>query len=116
MSYCPNCGQPIEGQRHVCPFCGFEQPPLPALGSGPPQAGKLLTRRAWLDTTIGVLGAVVSPFVYCVGLIVALALYFALRQRYPAVSRGLGYGLLTVGAVFLAVLAIFLASIVQGTF
>ncbi len=113
MSYCANCGQPLDTDQRVCPYCGREQPPLPVLEGRSAPSG-LLTGAVWLDTAVGVIVAIGSVFFYCVGLVAPAVLYFVLRQSYPALSRGLGYGLLAVGAILLIVCAVLVVSLRQG--
>jgi hypothetical protein len=99
----------------MCPFCGAELPPLPVLQAGEASpTGRLLTGRAWLDTTLGIVAAMGSVFLFCIGVAAPVVLYFVLRQSYPALARGLGYGLMTLGAIVLGLLAICVVSLTQG--
>ena len=104
-AYCPNCGQPIEPERRMCPHCGHEQPPLPVLTREKPR-GQLVTRSARGDVTLGVTASVISMLLPGIGLLAPLILYFVLRGSYPAFARGMGYGLLGVLALSLGLLAL----------
>ncbi len=111
--YCPNCGQPIEPERRMCPHCGREQPPMPVLTGEKPRE-QLLTRSAGLDVTLGVVTTVLSLLFAFVGVFAPLVLYFVLRGSYPAYARGLGYGLLVTLALFLGLLALCIGVVSLG--
>ena len=116
ISLCPKCGAAWPPELRFCPLCGAMRPPakiwpppVAALLAPPPvlPAGQLLTGNTTGDVIVGV-GACFAPWPAWLGLsyvfgsnfygsVLLLAppvLFFALRPRYPAVSRGLGYGLL----------------------
>lgn len=113
---CPKCGAAWPPEVQFCPLCGAMRPlakvwppPIAALLAPPPvlPAGQLLTGNTAGDIALGI-GACFTPwpvwaaFNHVFGLslygsVLLLAppiLFFALRSRCPAVSRGLGYGLL----------------------
>jgi zinc-ribbon domain len=106
MPNCPNCGQPVETEASLCPNCGAPTRPLPA--------PRLLTGIAWLDTTLGVVLALLSVTLFGVGILAAAAAHLVTRERYPAFARGLQFGMLTVAALVLGALAICVAILTQG--
>ena len=116
ISLCPNCGAAWPPEERFCPLCGAMRPlakvwppPVAALLAPPPALPdtRLLTGNVGGDVALG-LGICFAPWPAWMGLnyvfgsslygsVLLLApptLFFALRPRYPAVSRGLGYGLL----------------------
>lgn len=120
MSHCPNCGTAWPPGAAACPHCGWQPPgaswpPAPTSGfvqpPPPPAPGRLLTGRAWVDMTLGVLATLLSSLVGGLGLVVMPILYFVLRPNFPVFARGIGYGLLVVGALILGAIAWCFASI-----
>ena len=116
ISLCPKCGAAWPPELRFCPLCGAMRPPakiwpppVAALLAPPPllPAGQLLTGNAVGDVMLG-MGVCFAPWPAWIGLnslfgsslygsvflLVPPVLFFALRPRYPVVSRGLGYGLL----------------------
>ena len=116
ISLCPKCGAAWPPELRFCPLCGAMRPPakiwpppVAALLAPPPllPAGQLLTGNAVGDVMLG-MGVCFAPWLAWIGLnslfgsslygsvflLVPPVLFFALRPRYPVVSRGLGYGLL----------------------
>ena len=139
-SSCPNCGSPWPPGAGVCPDCGFVRPawPPPPVGfvAPPPPAarllaGKLVTGAVGGDVTLGLSISIAICLVslslmtghgslfrgnlgWGLGLFAPPVLYLALRPRYPALARGLGWGVLT-GCILLpfAVIAV-LAALALG--
>lgn len=114
MSHCPNCGTAWTPGAAACPHCGWQPPgaswpPAPTSGfvqpPPPPPPGRLLTGRAWVDMTLGVLATLLSSLVGGLGVVVMPILYFVLRPGFPVFARGIGYGLLGVGALILGAIA-----------
>ncbi len=122
MSHCPNCGTPWMPGAAVCPHCGWQRPdaawpPAPTGGFvqlPPPLQGRLLTGRAWADVTLGVLATLLSSLVGGLGIVVMPILYFVLRPGFPVFARGIGYGLIGIGALILGAIAWCFASIFGG--
>jgi len=123
LSHCPNCGTPWTPGAAACPHCGWQPPgaawpPAPVGGFVPPPPprppGRLLTGRAWADMTLGVLATLLSSLVGGLGLVVMPILYFVLRPGFPVFARGIGYGLLGMGALILGAIAWCFASVFGG--
>ena len=132
------------GTAAVCPNCGCVRPvwPPPPAGfvapryvgkpaAGPLAAGPLVTGAVGGDVTLGLSISIAICLVslslmtgygslfrgnlgWGLGLLAPPVLYFVLRPRYPAVARGLGWGVLT-GCILLpfAVIAV-LAALALG--
>ena len=98
MKPCPNCQQPVSLQAALCPNCGCIL--FPSVQE------RLMTGIAWVDVFLGVLAGLASPFLALVGFVVAIVLYFVLRQTYTAFARGLLIGILIIAALGLGVLAL----------
>lgn len=113
---CPNCRNLVEVGRRLCPHCGAEQAPLPVLQGEPQPELKPMSGHIWLDVMLGVFTVIGSCLGYGIGVVIPLVLYFVLRPKHPYFARGLGWGLLGVGAILLGVLAICLASVMQPGF
>lgn len=132
MRPCPHCAEPIPEGRLLCPHCGAlalpppsdtpgAWPPSPRSLRPPPSPDRLLTRRRWLDGTLGFALVFVSAVLGYIGFYGTTALltfflvlagspllYFFLRDRYPVFCRGIGWGLLAVpGLVLLFLLGAF---------
>jgi len=127
---CPNCGTPWPPGAGICPHCGFLRPvwPPPPVGfvaprrTAGPLTGKLVTGKAGGDVLLGLAISVSSCLVtlslmagyhsllpaslgWALGLLVAPVLYFVLRPHYPAVARGVGWGVL-IGFVVLPLVVV----------
>ena len=107
MKPCPNCQVFVAGNAELCSNCGYSFASY--------MQEKLLTGIAWLDIFLGVLAGLISPFVFLVGAIVALVLYFTLRRTYSAFARGLLIGLVIIGVVVLGGLALCIGIIAMST-
>ena len=123
-SPCPNCGTPWPpGTAAVCPHCGYVRPawPPPPVGFVGPrphssaarmEAGKLVTGKVRGDVMLGFsISAALCLMTlslmtgygslfhgnlgWGLGLLAPPVLYFVLRPRYPALARGLGWGVIT---------------------
>ncbi len=123
MTHCPNCGTLWTPGAAVCPHCGWQPPgstwpPAPVGGFVPPPPprlpGRLLTGRAWVDLTLGVLATLLSSLLGGLGIVVMPILYFVLRPGFPVFARGIGFGLLGVLALILGAIAWCFASVFGG--
>jgi hypothetical protein len=97
LKTCPHCHQLLEESVGYCPHCGeVLAPPV----------GKMITGKGWLDTILGVLAVIGSLFLYFIGVLAMIPLYFVLRQSYPHFARGVKIGLFTTLALLLGALAL----------
>lgn len=134
---CSNCGTPRLPGAKVCPHCGAaglglpSWPPAP-LGfvppARPPDVGLVTGKEGgdvllglWVSSTLtyaalalatGFLSLLPANGGWLLGLFVTPVLYLALRPRFRALARGLGFGVLT-GCLVLPVLAL-VALVVLG--
>lgn len=122
MTHCPNCGTAWPPNAPVCPHCGWtpppppdSPPPVPPAPWPPPMAGysppspppvpKMVTGAAWGDMTLGISLSFLSCFLGGLGFVLMPILYFSLREQYPVLMRGIGYGFLAGAALLLGAIA-----------
>ena len=102
LTPCARCGQPRSPGSIYCAHCG-------AIAAAP--RGDLSTGAVWGDVTIGVVLAMGSNIIPFIGPFLSLAAYFGVKDRYPHLARGMGYGLITTILIYLGLLAICLRGI-----
>jgi len=135
MQTCPNCDQPTDVQRTVCPNCGetlpgqpmvptpgvWPPPPMGFVPAPPPAPPRLLTGNAGRDVVLGFLttfgGCVASvflvfiPFLGAIFSLMILALglpilYVVQQKRYPFYARGIGWGIIAYLAIGLGAITL----------
>lgn len=115
---CRNCGATIINGGTTCGNCGtFVGAPIwppPAPYEEHVDAPKRLTSSAELDVVVGFLIGTLSYLVFCIGAVLALALWTGQKVKRPDFARGIGYGLLTGLAVILGLFAICASSIAKN--
>ncbi len=98
---CPNCGSLYDPASRVCPNCGAAGPAAPN--------GRLVTGNAVADGFLGFVVGFFSWFLYVVGAIALLILYFSIKRQYPAFARGILMGLFAFLVIMLGLFALCLA-------
>src|SRR5437868_941408 len=103
MDYCSNCGHPLPDSGKVCPNCGQKQ-----------RSQSDLAGRSELSLfVIGVAMALFS-IITVIGPFILLIVYFVIKEKSPALARGLGYGLLGVLALALGAFALCWERLMRG--
>lgn len=108
---CPNCGQPVENGKKLCPNCGagvgavWPPPPLNAPPVPMPPTEKLITGSVKGDTALGIgVGIVLMciPLAMCLSVLVIPIIYAVSQHHYSVFARWLGLGyVLGFGGAFL---------------
>jgi hypothetical protein len=102
---CPSCGGAMGAGQSQCMQCGS----VPAYAYQPRM---LITGSVMGDRIFGYLVGFFSWFVYGIGALGALVLYFVLTRSYPVFARGLGFGLLTMIVLVMGLFAICIVAMV----
>jgi hypothetical protein len=95
---CRHCGALNPESKRHCIRCGRKVKRTTPEG--------LLTVNEGNDRALGFFIGLISPCFYLVGGLVALGMYFGLRQQYPVFCKGLIVGLGITAACFLGLLAL----------
>lgn len=86
-------------------------PPPPEITNAPLVPETLMTGRAWLDMTLGILTVVLSCLLPLLGALIALVVYFSIRTKYPVYARGILYGLAALAVLLLGAFTVCLFGI-----
>jgi uncharacterized paraquat-inducible protein A len=98
MKPCPNCGKIVNASLTFCPNCGA------ALKTSEP--ARLITSSEIGDAVLGVFVAIVSLFLFGIGVLAIPIVWAVMRRTHPAFARGVGIAGLTVLVLLLGAVVV----------